>query len=338
MTKRVLITGMTAHHYSPVVIDRTASFAQAATTLLRDSGVAVSIAQPTVHWNDFYLEDYDHILLGIAPPMALSANSIYGALHVIGTMYDSDKLTFFIDSPEHWQIFANIKAIIKNPDSLFKEFYSRRSGYYSAAQNGIVRDHILKAVQYLHERPWHRTLFPVLPWSDEQHLTSNTPENARISMVGISIDSAFYSEETSFNSNRENKWFVENEKSKWTTLVTDSLSFPTVSTKSAKLRSDEEIIKELSTSAGALLGPGGDKKFWWSPRYAQAMNSGTPVATEWKDSSSIGSSWNHLAVAIEEMSWIDRFELSVSQKRDYFDRIESKKDTAAYLRTLIGIK
>jgi len=338
MSRRVLITGMTAHHYSPVVVERSMSFTHGLATLLRDAGYGVHIAQPSVTWDKFYLDEYDHVLVGIAPPMAISANGIYGALSVISQLHNSEKMTFFVDSPEHWQIFANIKAITKNPECLFKEFYSRRSGYFSAAQTPQIHENVLRAIEILNDQPWRRTIYPVLPWSDEQFLTSNTPENARISFVGVHIDSVFEAEESTFNSHRDNKWLVENEKSRWTRDVVSSLSFPSFTVKQQKLKTDEQIADAMSQSLGVLMGPGGDKKFWWSPRYVQALNTSTPVATEWKDSCNIGSSWNHLAAGIEAMSQIDRFELAVTQKKEYFDNIDSREKTTSYLRTLIGSK
>ena len=94
----------------------------------------------------------------------------------------------------------------------------------------------------------------------------------------------------------------------------------------------------MSESSGVLIGPGGDKKFWWSPRYVQALGTGTPVSTEWKDSCSIGQAWNHLAVGIEEMSQIDRYELAVTQRKEYFDSISDRQETANRIRTLVGMK
>ncbi|WJZ48542.1 hypothetical protein [Actinomycetia phage DSL-LC01] len=329
---------MTAHHYSPVVVDRSMSFTQAMTMLLRDAGYGVHIAQPSVMWDEFYLREYDHVMVGVAPPMALSANSIYGALSVISKMQNSDKMTFFIDSPEHWQIFANVKAIMKNPDSLFKPFYSRRAWYFSAMQNPEVRKEVMGGIEFLFEKPWHRTFYPLLPWSDEQTLTAGTPENARINLVGIHVDSVYHAEDNPFHADKIDRWLVENEKSRWTKTLVDSLTKPSTTVKTEKLRTDEQIIAEMSRSLGVIVGPGGDKKFWWSPRYAQALAACTPVVTEWKDSSSIGDAWNHLAAGVEEMSQIDRFEVAVTQKKQYFGSIQNKKDTASYLRTLLGIK
>ena len=147
MTKRILVTGMTAQHYSPVVVERSASFTQALVALLRESGHAVHIAQPNTAWDSLYLQEYDYVLLGISAPMALSSNGVYGALSTISKMSNSDKITFFVDSPEHWQIFANLKAITKNPESLFKSFYSRRSGYFSAKSSEQVRNAVLDGVR-----------------------------------------------------------------------------------------------------------------------------------------------------------------------------------------------
>lgn len=336
MSKKVLITGMTAQHYSPVVIDRSTSFTLALVSLLRETGHAVHIAQPSVSWDFQYLDAYDHVLVGVSAPMALSSNSVYGALSLIGKMYDSPKITYFVDAPEHWQIFANLKAISKSPDSLFKSFYSRRSGYFSALDTPEIKQDVLSGAAALFCEPWRTTIFPLLPWSDAQYLLSSTPENARASFIGMHIDSVFNYGDPTFTADRSRKWLVENPKSRWTKEVVSSLSLPSFSCKDNKIRTDEQVINAMSESTGVLIGPGGDKKFWWSSRYAQALSTSTPVATEWKDSRSIGQSWNHLAIGIEEMTQIDRYELAVTQKNEYFDSIPSVEQTATQLQTLIG--
>jgi hypothetical protein len=337
VSKRVLITGMTARHYSQGVVDRSASFTQALSILLRDLGYTVDIQPSSVEWTTKTFKQYDRVLIGIAPPMALSSNGTYGALSTISTLYGTKKMLFFVDCAEHWQIFANLKAITRDHDKLFKPFYSRRNEYVRVDDHK-VREKVLEGIEILSSRAWPRTVYPLLPWSSEIVLTSGSPENTIGSFRGIHVDSVYDSEEMSFYTDRRDCWLVENDKTRWSKSIANLLTLPTATIRGQKLRTDEQIAQALSRSLGIIIGPTSDKKFWWSPRYVQALNTTTPIVTEWRDSSQIGDAWTHLAASVEEMSIIDRFELAVTQKKQYFSSIESRTETTDVLDTILRMK
>jgi hypothetical protein len=94
---------------------------------------------------------------------------------------------------------------------------------------------------------------------------------------------------------------------------------------------DTDVSQQIARSVGVLLSPERRQGTWWSYRYAQAMNLGTPIVTEWKESHVIGSPWSVLAASVEEMSIEDRKHLSEAQKNAYLNAIPSKLEVTKTL-------
>lgn len=336
MSKKILITGTTAQQYSSSIASRSLTFAGALAQALEKAGYTVSFSEPSLSWTARDLKEYKKVLVGVSPPLSVTANSAYGALAAIKTLEGRDNLMTFIDAPEPWKIFANFRAIEKNSQTLFKDFYSKRKGYLQVAGNADVRRHIIDAVMSLNNDPWSTTLYPQLPWSEDASKFSGVPDNASSSMIGINLDSFHVAENTNFNSSRVKRWIVDNDKTRWAKNALDGLSVPATSIRETKARTSSDLFDVLNSSMGVLIGPHGDKMTWWSQVYVQALNAGTPIATDWRESKKIGNAWDHLASGIEEMSEIDRYELSVTQKQQYVKSIPTKEALTTQLERLIG--
>jgi hypothetical protein len=338
VSKKILITGTTAQQYSSSIAGRSLTFAGALAQALEKTGYTVSFSEPSLNWSARDLKEYKKVLIGISPPLSVTANSAYGALTTIKTLEGRDNLMTFIDAPEPWKIFANFRAIEKNSQTLFKDFYSKRKGYIQVTSNSEIRKHIVDAVMSLNNDPWATTLYPCLPWAEDASKFSGVPENASSSMIGINLDSFHVTENANFNSSRVKRWIIDNDKTRWAKSALDGLSTPAMSIRETKARTSSDLFDVLNSSMGAIIGPHGDKMTWWSQMYVHALNAGTPIATDWRESSKIGNAWDHLASGIEEMSEIDRYELSVTQKTQYLASVESQESSINNLRNLIGVK
>jgi hypothetical protein len=61
------------------------------------------------------------------------------------------------------------------------------------------------------------------------------------------------------------------------------------------------------------------------------------VATDWRESSAIGSSWAHLASKIEDMSQEERNALAKEQRKDYVNAIPTRTDAAITLSSALKL-
>jgi hypothetical protein len=328
---RILITGMTASQMSVSANKRSLSFAGVMLNVLTSAGHEVHLVEPGIDWTEQDLASYDSVLVGVSPLTSLSANKCYGALHIIDLLWDDRRLVLFIDAPHPAQITSSLRAISANPNNLTKPFYSYRRGYQSV-NTPEVSERLLGTVNRLLTGDWPVTLYPSLPWHNVELLEEELPEGALLN--GVNLDS-FLIEPAVENSNeRYTRWVYETNKVVWMTKLAKVLSFPILPIRGHKGTDDEACLEEISKSYGVLL-PQYKGGTWWTYRYAQAMNSGTPVATEWRESQAIGDAWAVLATAIETMSDEQRASLSTHQTAQYLASIPSRERAIRILEDLV---
>lgn len=328
--KKVLISGMTASQSSQVYSSRSKTFVGCIADALLSAGVVVDWEKPNTDKES--RKDYDHVIVGVAPILSLAANRAFTALDLIESLWDSDKLTLLVDAPEPVKLHASLRSASKNPQSLVKDLYARRYGYSSLVRDNKHFARITKIIDVLIYDNWKKTLFPVLPWSDPQKLISGIPTIQDKLQVGLCVDSFIieptHKYETTY---RFNQWVVENENTKWFRKISSTLQYPTIPAKVKRTHVDADVINNLLSSAGTLISQHDDKVLWWSSRFAQAISTNTPVATEWRESQSIGDAWSHLAAGIEEMTYEDRYELASAQKAQYVAAMPTKEETTERL-------
>lgn len=329
--KKVLISGMTASQSSSAYSERSATFIGSVAEALRKKKIQVDWHVPGM--DSSTIDAYDSVIVGVAPILSLAANRSFNALSLIESLWETDRLTLFIDAPEPAKIHASLRSASKTPESLMKPLYSRRPGYSALATDKRHAGKIFSVVEKLTHDTWKKTLFPALPWSSIDSALVGLPENITKSCVGINVDSYILDQkiEDQEDAHRYNQWVVEAQSTKWVRNVSNSLMYPAISAKTKRTDSDMTVLETMRSSIGVLIGPHDDKVLWWSSRFAQAMNTRTPVATEWRESSSIGSSWSHLASGVEEMDHSDRYELSTAQKYEYSSAIPNKEQVTETL-------
>ena len=311
---KVLITGMASSHCKRP--SNTSFF-----TLLADaiSGVAdVVWASPSLSWTKKDLDEYDAILFGFIPPTSLSANKIFGAMHLLSLVFDSPKLSIVVDSAQMWQYKNSVEAVKRDPDILLGSFYSKREGYLTARDN---KKSIHRAVDYIASDFWPTTLYPSLPWVSDEKVSSILGFLASDQITGLNLDSLLIKTEPA-RIGRSDVWSIENPKNTWVESISKTLSFPLIHTKMGRKTDDSYALDVLRNSVGLLIPPQERKVgSWWNYRAIQAMNTGTPMSTYWQDTYKFDSSWAILPYQIEDMSPADRQHLAKAQRDSYLSAI-----------------
>lgn len=331
---KIFLTGMSAPQASPSANLKSLSYAGIINQVLTSAGHEVVWASPSVYMTREVLEEYDAILVGVSPITSMSANRVYGALNVIQTMWDSEKLTLFIDTPTPSQIEISLKSVITNPDSLIKPFFSYRKEYSNVVADKQIFKNALNAINLLYEADWQKTIHARLPWKslDSIKLAPNVKKN----LIGLNLDSYVISDLDS-SEERAHKWVYDSNDSNWYKTVTQLLKLPTLPMKVSKGSVDTDIYNQMKRSIGVLISPDKRDGTGWSYRYAQALNAKTPIVTDWKESGVLGSAWAVLGYSIEEMSQSKRDLVSLAQKESYLTQIPNKKDALKSLESILGI-
>jgi hypothetical protein len=320
---KILFTGMASSHCSP--IDNVSFFSTVAKAVETSSEVVW--ATPKISWTKDELDSFDLIFFGFIPPTALSANKIYGAMHVLGLMFDSPKLRLIVDGHQIWQYKNSIEMVKRDISSLFSSFYSKRAEY-SSAKDPSNRGYINLASKYFSSEVWPITYYPKLPWTSHEKAVASLGFGTKERFVGVSLDSILINPEPYSMSTRGDFWSVDNHKSVWLKKLEPSIRRPVYPLKPGRLLTDQEAITSMRESLGLIIAPQ-DRGVgsWWSYRYIQALNSNTPVATNWIDAAGYSESWSHLAYQIEDMDYSQRLLVAKNQLESYQASLQNKKQT-----------
>jgi hypothetical protein len=333
---KILLTGMASSHTSPKANKKNKNFFGTLNDALLTLKHEVVWQPASVLWTKEYLEQFDAIFVGIVPPTSVSANKAYGALSVLELMFSSPKLKLVVDSPQQWQIEPSLNSVVNNPESLVKPFYSKRSEYLEARSKAVL-ERLVAACRLLLTESWPITLYPGLPWKDDESVASNLPSGAASSLLGFNFD-RYYSHTNPINEakNEDSAWVSTNLTSKWSEKVAETVKHPIKPLREKKSDTDEEALYNIHHSIGLLLSPqersGGT---WWSYSLVQALSNLTPVATEWRESAEISPRWALLPYQIEEMTAQERYMHALEQRQTYLDAIPEIEESLTVLKNLL---
>jgi hypothetical protein len=328
---KVLVTGMASSHIKPST--NTTFFGKLVSTIGTFS--TVEWATPSVTWTEETLSKYDIVLVGVIPPTSLGANKVYGAMHVINMLYNSPKLRLVLDHPQLWQFKSSLASIDRDVSSIFTPFYSKRREY-NLAIDPTIAGNISSAAFKLLSETWPKTIYPALPWSKTETIEKYISAGSTASLYGINLDS-FLLENPVISENKIDMWVSESIKSPWSTKLEKLLKFPVVPMKVKANDSDATVYSRISTGLGALVsvhdrGVGS----WWSYRYIQALNSGTPVISDWRETNYLDASWNILGSTLEDLSPYDRSRIAENQRESYISAIPNKNEAIEFLKSVIN--
>ncbi len=332
---KILLTGMTSSHTSKKSHQNNLGFFGVLDRALAELGHDVVWSKPDLTWTKEYLDSYDSIFVGLVPPTSLSANQAYGALTLIDEMFLSPKLHLVVDNPKHWLIKPSLKSVLKDTGSLVKPFYNKRS-QYALAREPKNLDKMLSACEQLLDNVWPTTIYPGLPWKSDESVSEHLPSGASTSVIGLNFDALLFKSGYLEIQEAPAHWAATNHKSKWSEGMANHVVLPIKPLKGSKKETDQDALDTLKGSVGLLAAPqdriGGT---WWTSALVQAMNTNTPVATEWRESAAISTSWAFLPSSIEEMTPETRFDLALRQKETYLSSIPGKEEALETLQNLL---
>lgn len=331
---KIFLTGMSAQQASPSLNSKSLSFAGLVHSALIDAGHEVVWASPSVYMTEDALNEFDAILVGVSPITSMSANRLYGALNVIKTMWGSSKLTLFVDTPTPSQIEVGLKSVITNPDSLIKPFFSYRKEYSNVVADKKLFNNAIDCINTLYNEDWGKTIYAQLPWKSLDSVKIS--KNAKKTLIGLNLDSYVISE-LNEKEDRANKWVYDDSNSPWYKNQIKFLNLPTSPMKINRGSYDNDVMGQILRSVGVLISPDKRDGTGWNYRYVQSLNAGTPIITDWKESSVLGEAWSVLAYSIEEMSQSKRNLIALAQKESYLANIPNKKNALKLLEFTLGI-
>ena len=304
---KIFLTGMTAAQNPSSVSAGT--FADTLNRMLLEAGHDVTWAIPSVLMGRDLLAEYDSVIVGLAPLTSITAHRAYGALSVIDHAAELGTLSLFIDAPEPRKVWAGIRACAKNPDTLTKPFYSKRSEF-RWLEDGDVESAVHNAVDKLFTSRWPNLFYPAFPWTTHEVITTWIPTTHESNVYRICIDllnNPITSDSTDLYTHEYNPihaytWKSDYPDSKWTQAISGTLRYP---------------ITNFENPLGYLISLQGKDDPWWSPDLMDALNRGIPVVTEWTLSSELGPEWSLLAYQVEELAAEERKALAAAQRASY---------------------
>jgi len=323
---KVLITGCTAQQASKKHAERTPTFSNLLGQNFKNAGVDVTFASPQINWEKSYLEEFDLVIVGIAPTTSISANKIYPAFITANKCREIGNLSLLIDAPESFKIPPSLNAWT-NEASTFKSFYDRRKSYSDVVDNPELKAEIKSFVEYLSNEPWPTTFYPSYPWSTADLLTKYLPNLSAESLVGVSVDSyiLLQPEKTKNYYLSDEYWVCDSFNSSGKSYA-QMLTKKVVPIKQDVWEVESETLTHIRGAVGTIVSTYRNNESWWSPALAQSLSQGVPVVHDWKITGYMGEEWRHLATSVELMDTVERTELAFSQKQSYLDQLPSQDD------------
>ena len=311
---RVLVTGSTSQQANPGAHRRSANFTGLVWETLRtDEKIETFWLEPSVRWTSSDLGQYDHVFVGLAPLMAMGANRVYGALSVIGELWNSKRLTLVVDAPDPDLVTRNLRSVLLNWPAFTKEFFSYRKEY-GAARDPEVNDRLRAAAERLLHEAWPRTIVPGLPWTEPARIAACLPQGAAGRVSAVSLDGVLLERfgAPARYAPRLREWaYVRTADRKW--LPSLGLGLPVRElVPNHRVATDPAHAERIRESVGLLVGPIRGE-VWWTPKIAMALALGTPVFTDWHQSRRLGPEWTPLPAPHELAGPVETARLAADQ-------------------------
>jgi hypothetical protein len=160
--------------------------------------------------------------------------------------------------------------------------------------------------------------------------------NAKKNLIGLNLDSYVICN-SSESDERAQKWSYDTASTTWHKNIIQLLNLPLSPMKINRGSTDSDVMSQISRSIGVLVSPDKRDGTWWNYCIIQALNSNTPVVTDWKESGVLGDAWSVLAYSIEEMSQSKRDLVAMAQRESYRASIPTQKGALKILEETLGI-
>ena len=338
---KILFTGMSSGHTNESVHYSKLGFFGAMSKVISESLPQHSVdwKEPSVTWTKDDLEKYDRIFIGVIPPTSLSANKVYGALHLLSITSGDDRVSLVLDNPQLWQYRTSFASVARDPRILISKFYEKRSEHRLVKENQTLLESFAAISEKMASGNWHKTIYPGLPWKSDEAVAQSAGISRDTSLVSVNLDSHLVNPGYEKPDMRDNNWVVDNPTTAWSKSMVSTLARNVDSMKQSKKEVDADILERLKASLGAMVSPQ-DRGVgtWWTYRYAQALNAGSPIITDWRETIEMSDAWGFLGYQVEEMSEARRNELAKTQKAAYLAAIPDRYVAAEKLDRLLNNK
>lgn len=319
---KILITGATASQGSVDANNRTDRFSGLLNRALNAADIdsQIMFTKSTVS-KDFY-DQYDLVLVGIAPVNSMSAYRVYDALATVNALKDSGKLRIIIDAPEPSIIFQSFKSALLNPDILKKNHFANRSSYDRIISDSKFFAETLDSVEYLLSSPLD-IITPKVPTVDATKFDYGIPNHDGGTLTQINVDSmlsTFYLSEVEVD---RKFWVAEYPNQKWASTMAKTLTKPVLSIKRSAYDDKTSLVSRLHHSVGYLLNVYKNDLPWWSSNIMLSLSCGVPVFSDWRWTQHIGKSWTDLPAHNELIGSKERLALAINQKEEYLSHCQS---------------
>lgn len=320
---KVLITGCSS---SQTTDSRMPTFSGLIKNALIAGGHDVVLDTPSIRWSEEDLSRYDSVIVGLAPPTSISAYRLYGALSVIDVARKVTNVRYLVDAPEPHRLWNGIRAIASNPESLIKDFYSKRPDYLIASEPKQL-DRLHSVVVDLFTETWEKTLIPAFPWSNPKHITNYIPMLTDNLVSPLCLDSFIIDNKSTslYIKNDSNMWSYDS-KNKWLDGVAETISGDVQPITVGRKPLVSDSLNRINRSVGTIISTYKNNDPWWSINLPLSLSINTPVITDWRYTSQMGDSWSLLAHQIEELSVNERSRLAAEQTKDYKNFIPNKEE------------
>lgn len=313
---KVLISGSTSQQigngtrlgYGPVID----LFAAA----IRDAGADVEHRR-LVPEED--INDYDCLLIGMAPFNGLNATYLYGMLDAIRRARASKVgLVLYVDD---WQIpllKTGIRTQIRQPERLAREAIrtARRDLDWGMAH----LDELMTVVHAFNDRPWPTTLAPKFEWGNADGLFEKLPTRKRIT-IDPSAYAVEYPTQLRPDAERYGAWVlgILSDQRAWVEKL--GLSWPVSYVGGKKSKADApmkeiDLVQRYADCWGVLSPPykALNGTGWWRNRYVYAARTGAVLLGDPAEVGLIGDAYLTTPDVVESLGVPQLRELADAQR------------------------
>lgn len=332
---KVLITGSTA---SQTTLDKPTFANFLYESLVHADADVKFLLRPSIDMSLEELEQYDKVLVGIAPPTSVTAYKVYPAFSIAYKAWKLGNLEMFIDAPEPHKLQASINSCRSGKSDLTKDFFSRRKNYSDFVSSNQLQNEVNGFIAFLFGRKWPNTYYPAFPWSENSLIYGDNLVMGASSLVPVVLDSWLFEKNyvSTENATQSDYWTADATSTVWLRNTKEQLTQKVVPAQSRKSDTEQDIIDRVRGSIGSLVSVYRKGQPWWSPLLAQSLSMDVPVITDWRHTSYLGAEWSYLASSVEEMSHTERYELASFQKESYMNNIPTWEENCERLAGILS--
>jgi len=333
--KKVLVTGMTSTHCNP---DRAATEVTFSTLIAegcRALGYEVDHRNPEIKEE---LDEYDHVFIGIAPPHALGANRIYGAMSALLRSWADGRATLYIDDSDVSKIISGIRTQFNDPARFTKQLYQYRLGWETASEEPW-KSWLYSGIKLLHENEWPTTLL-ALTSDVSLHKWGAKLPNAAPKLTWIDPSTLMTTQTPEVPSERGRWWVSESHADeRWSIAsrpVLDVHRYGSPKRGYTKRPNDAGLAQKYAEAWGVLQEPTVDH--WWSSRLKLAIDASAIYVTKWQSVEHFGGAYGVLPDVAAVYDTSQRDQLAADQADAFNANVMQRSEVLARLKTLVEEK